>query len=188
MNVRLAVDAIRLVPIKHDTGTTGPDPEYIYDDSPDLMDNVDPYAWWKPPEDLDSLGSGSDGFHFTVAIGNDGDDKLDNWAKWEFASVDGRYEVQAWIPAEWATAHLQCLIWADENGDSTFASDEYDAGQWLDQQTNNGGWQSLGVHNLRGRVRIEVRDTRTRDDYRDVGTVNARLAVDAIRLRKVRRS
>ena len=85
-----------------------------------------------------------------------------------------------------ATAHVQYLIWADENGDSTFASDEYVAGPWLDQQTHNGGWQSLGVHNLRGRVRIEVRDTRTRDDYRDIGLVNASLAVDAIRLRKVR--
>ena len=188
VNARLAVDAIRLVPIGHDTGATEPEPEYIYDDSPDLMDNVDPYTWWKPPEDIDSLGYGNDGFHFTVAIGNDGDDKLDDWAKWEFDSVDGRYEIQAWIPAAWATAHAQYLIWADENGDSTFASDEHVAGPWLDQQTNNGGWQSLGVHNLHGRVRIEVRDTRTRDDYRDVSTVNARLAVDAIRLRKVPRS
>ena len=82
---------------------------------------------------------------------------------------------------------MKYLIWADENGDSTFVSDEYVAGPWLDQQTNNGGWQSLGVHNLRGRVRIEVRDTRTRDDYRDIGLVNANLAVDAIRLRKVHR-
>ena len=97
-----------------------------------------------------------------------------------FNTCDGIYEVQAWIPAEWVTAHVQYLIWADENGDSTFASDEYVDGPWLDQQTDNGGWQSLGVHNLQGRVRIEVRDTRTRDDHRYVGTVNARLAVDAL--------
>ena len=86
-----------------------------------------------------------------------------------------------------ARVHVQYLIWADENGDSTFASDEYVAGPWLDQQTNNGGWQSLGVHTLQGRVRIEVRDTRTRDDYRYVGLANASLAVDAIRLRNVHR-
>ncbi len=60
---------------------------------------------------------------------------------------------------------MQYLIWVDENGDSTFARDEYVAGPWLNQQTNNGGWQSLGVHTLRGRVRIEVRDTRARDDW-----------------------
>ena len=188
VNARLAVDAIRLVPTDDATRTIDPDPEYIYDHSPDLRDNIDPYTWWKPPEDVDSLGYGSDGFHFTLAIGNDDDGKLDDWAIWEVSSADGRYEVQAWIPAEWATAHVQYVIWADENGDSIFASDEYVDGPWLDQQTDNGGWQSLGVYNLQGRVRIEVRDTRTRDDYRDVGTVNARLAVDAIRLRKVPRS
>ena len=100
--------------------------------------------------------------------------------------MDGRYEVQVWVPAQWARVHVQYLIWADENGDSTFASDAYVSGPWLDQQTNNGGWQFLGMHTLRGRVRIEVHDTRARDDYRDAGLVNARLAVDAIRLRKVR--
>ena len=153
----------------------------IVNDDPVLRDQVDPYTWWKPPANIDRLGYGSNGFHFTVAIGNDGDDQLDDLAIWEFDSVDGRYEVQAWIPAEWATAHVQYLIWADENGDSTFAN-EYVAGPWLDQQTNNGGWQSLGVHTLHGRVRIELRDTRARDDYRDVGTENARIAADAIRL------
>ena len=153
----------------------------IVNDDPVLRDKVDPYTWWKPPANIDRLGYGSNGFHFTVAIGNDGDDQLDDLAIWEFDSVDGRYEVQAWIPAEWATAHVQYLIWADENGDSTFAN-EYVAGPWLDQQTNNGGWQSLGVHTLHGRVRIELRDTRARDDYRDVGTENARIAADAIRL------
>ena len=156
-------------------------------EDPDLRDNIDPYTWWKPPADIDSLGYGSDGFHFTLAIGNDDDGKLDDWAIWEFNPLDGSYEVQAWIPTEWATAHVQYLIWADENGDSRFDSDEYVAGPWLDQQTVS-GWQSLGVYDLKGSVRIEVRDVRTRDDYRDVGTVSARLAVDAIRLRRVPRS
>ena len=153
----------------------------IVNDDPVLRDQVDPYSWWKPPANIDRLGYGSNGFHFTVAIGNDGDDQLDDFAIWEFDSVDGRYEVQAWIPAKWATAHVQYLIWADENGDSTFANEEYVAGPWLDQQHVT-GWQSLGVHTLHGRVRIELRDTRARDDYRDVGTENARIAADAIRL------
>ena len=52
---------------------------------------------------------------------------------------------------------------------------------WLDQQTNNRGSQSLGTHSLRGRVRIEVRDTRARDNHRHVDLVNASLPVDAIR-------
>ena len=108
------------------------------------------------------------------------------WTRVEFDSADGRYEVQAWTPAQRATAHAQYLARADENGDPTFASDEYVTGPWLVQQTNNGGWQSLGVHTLRGRVRIEVRHTRARDDWRDVGLANASIAVDAIPLRNVR--
>ncbi len=108
-------------------------------------------------------------------------------ARVEFDSVDRRYEVQSWIPAQWAPAHVQYLLWSDENGDSIFDSDEFVARPWVDQQTNNRGSQSLGAHDLRGRVRIEVRDTRARGDHRDVGLVNASLAVDAIRLRKVHR-
>ncbi len=68
--------------------------------------------------------------------------------------------------------------------DGRFDNSEYVDGPWLDQQPVS-GWQSLGIHDLNGRVRIEVRDTRTRDDYRDVGNENARLAVDAIRLRSI---
>ena len=100
--------------------------------------------------------------------------------------LHGRYDVQAGVPAQWARSHVRCLIWADENGDSTFTSDEYVTGPWLDQQTNNGGWQSLGVHTLQGRVRIGVRVRRARDDYRDIGLANASLAIDVFRLRKVR--
>ena len=107
--------------------------------------------------------------------------QLDNWARWDFDSVSDRYEIQAWIPAKWATAHVQYLIWADSNGDGTFSVDEYVDGPWLDQQTTS-GWQTLGEYDLNGRVRIEVSDVRTRDDWNDVGAVYARLAVDAIRL------
>ena len=152
----------------------------IVNDDPQLTDNVGTYNWYEPPANVNSTGYGANGFRFTTAIGNS--DTVDSWARWDFASVDGPYEVQAWIPSQWATAHVQYNIWADENGDSTFASDEYVAGPWLDQQTNNGGWQSLGVYTLGGRVRIEVSDIWARDDYRDVGTENARIAADAIRL------
>ena len=164
-------------------GRWGYQNEYIYED-PTLEDEQAPYTWWKPPAHIDRHGYGGNGFHFTLAIGNDGDDQLDNWAHWDFESVDGRYEVQAWIPADWATAHPQYLIWADKNGDSVYSNDEYVAGPWLNQQVVS-GWQSLGEYDLSGRVRIEVRDTRSRDDTRVVGAVNARLAVDAIRLRSV---
>ena len=157
----------------------------IVNDDPDLMEEIKDSSWRKQIPEIDKLGYGSNGFYYTIAMGNDGDDQVDDWAKWEFDSVDGTYEVQAWIPAQWATAHVQYLIWADENGDSTFARDEYVAGPWLNQQTNNGGWQSLGDHTLRGRVRIEVWDTRARDDWRDVDLENASIAVDAIRLLRI---
>lgn len=153
----------------------------VTNDDPRLYDEEAPYSWWEPPPEIARLGHGGD-FHFTLAIGNSDDSEMDNWAAWEFESVEGSCEVQAWIPADWATAHVQYLIWADENGDGKFTRDEYVAGPWLDQQRVS-GWQSLGTHDLRGRVRIEVRDTRTRDDHRDDGPVNTRLAVDAIRLR-----
>ena len=170
---RLAVDAIRLVP------KTTPRDE-IYNDNPLLVDNIGEDSWWRPPADIARSGYNG-GFHFTLAIGNASDNELDNWARWDFDSVSDRYEIQAWIPAEWATAHVQYLIWADSNGDGTFSVDEYVDGPWLDQQTTS-GWQTLGAYDLNGRVRIEVRDVRTRDDWNDVGAVYARLAVDAIRL------
>ena len=153
----------------------------MVDDEPRLYDEVAPYTWWKPPADIDRHGYGSNGFWFTLAIGDSGDDERDNWARWEFDSVEGRCEVQAWIPADWATAHVQYLIWVDENGDGTFSDDEYVDGPWLNQQTVS-GWQTIGEYNLNGDVRIEVHDVRARDDWNDVGPVNARLAVDAIRL------
>ena len=175
-NAIIAVDAIRLLRIDQPP----PEERPTVNDDPDLVDRTPPYSWWKQIPEIDRLGYGSNGFNYTFAIGNDPDDMFDNWAKWEFDSVDGRYEVQAWIPAQWATAHVQYLIWSGENSDY-----DYVAGPWLDQQTNNGGWQSLGMHTLQGRVRIEVRDTRTRDDHRDVGLENAIIAVDAIRLLRI---
>lgn len=157
---------------------------YIYNDDPNLEDNRGEYSWWKPPVYIDRLGYGDNGFHFTLAIGNADDSELDNWASWELDAADNRYEVQAWIPENWATAHAQYLIWSDENGDGTFSDDEYVDGPWLNQEIDS-GWQTLGEYDLNGRVRIEVRDVRARDDWNDVGAVYARLAVDAIRLREI---
>ena len=151
----------------------------IVNDDPELTDNVGTYNWYEPPADVNSTGYGANGFRFTTAIGNS--NTVDSWARWDFDAVNGRYEVQAWIPSRWATAHVQYQIWVDENGDSRFSGDERIAGPWLDQQQVS-GWQSLGAYVLRGRVRIEVHDTLARDDYRDVGTENARIAADAIRL------
>ncbi|WP_419552120.1 fibronectin type III domain-containing protein [Candidatus Poriferisodalis sp.] len=182
INARLAVDALQLIPTNGGSSTTTSRPQEVYDDNPVLTDRSGEYTWWKPPADIDRLGYGSNGFHFTLAIGNSNDDDLDDWARWEFDAVDGAYDVEVWIPSAWATAHIQYLIWSDANGDGIFSADEYVAGPWLDQASVS-GWQSLGSYDLEGRVRIEVRDTRARDDYNDVGTVNARLAVDAIRLR-----
>ena len=151
----------------------------VVNDDPVLTDNIGTYNWYEPPADVNSTGYGANGFRFTTAIGNS--NAVDSWARWDFGAVDGPYEVQAWIPSQWATAHVQYQIWVDQNGDSRFSDDERVAGPWLDQQAVS-GWQSLGAHILRGRVRIEVHDTLARDDYRDVGTENARIAADAIRL------
>ena len=151
----------------------------IVNDDPILTDNVGTYNWYEPPADVNSTGYGANGFRYTTAIGRS--NTLDSWARWDFDAVDGRYEVQAWIPSRWATAHVQYQIWVDENADSRFSDDERIAGPWLDQQTVGSGWQSLGPYLIRGRVRIEVHDILARDDYRD-GRENALIAVDAIRL------
>ena len=180
VNTRIAADALSLVPASGSPPTACSD---AVNDSPTLFDEVAPYTWFEPPASIARLGYDG-GFHFTLAIGNSSDNARDNWAAWEFNAVNGRCAVEAWIPADWATAHVQYRIWADENGDGRFTSDEYVAGPWLDQQQVR-EWQTLGTYDLRGRVRIEVRDTGTRDDYRDDGSANTRLAVDAIRLRGV---
>ena len=70
----------------------------IVNDDPDLVDRTPPYSWWKQIPEIDRLGYGSNGFNYTFAIGNDPDDMFDNWAKWEFDSVDDRYEVQGLDP------------------------------------------------------------------------------------------
>lgn len=179
VGARLAVDAIQLVPKR-----SGPAPPRadVYDDDPYLVDEEGSYSWWKPPAEVDRLGYGANGFHFTLAAGNAEDAEIDNWARWDFRAVDGRYEVEVWVPADWATAHVQYLIRSDTNGDGQFSADEYIDAPWLDQQAVS-GWQSIGTHDFYGPVRIEVWDTRARDDWNDVGAANARLAVDAIRLR-----
>ena len=156
----------------------------IINDNPVLYDNVDSYDWWKPPADIDRLGYESNGFHFTLAIGNEADSSFDSWARWDFDAVHGRYVVQAYIPANWATAHVQYLISVDQDDDGIFTSDEYVDGPWLNQELIS-GWQTLDTYDLDGAVRVEVHDSRTRDDYRDVGPVYARLAADALRLLEV---
>lgn len=157
----------------------------IYDLEPTLEDKQGDYTWFVPPREINDLGyEGS--FNFTLAIGDSSDDELDNWAYWNFGSADGRYEVQAYIPAQWATAHPQYLIWADSDGDGSF-SNNYVAGPYLNQASGS-GWRTIGEYELSGDVRIEVRDVRARDDYRTVGAANARLAVDAMRLKRVTQS
>ena len=162
--------------------STQPSENDIYNDDPFLGDNIDSYSWWHPPAHITTLGYGENGFRFTLATGND--DNVDNWARWDFDSLDGRYVFEAWIPSRWATAHVQYSIWVDKNGDSKFTVDEQVATPWLDQQSVS-GWASLGAYDLRGGVRIEIDDSRTRDDHRVDGIEYARMAADAIRLRKV---
>ncbi len=175
---RLAVDAMQLVPTDSRVG------HEVYNDEPLLVDLQGDYTWWKPPDEVDRLGYGSNGFHFTLAAARKDVDDVDNFARWDFDAVNGTYEVEAWIPASWATAHVQYLIWVDSNGDGRFDGSENLAGPYLDQQSVR-GWQSLGRFDFNGRVRIEVWDTRTEDDWTVVGEEWARLAVDAIRLRQV---
>ena len=152
----------------------------IINDDPVLYDEDGGYSWWQPPANIIILGYDND-FWFTLAASNNSE--VDNWARWDFDTYgNDNYEIYAWIPADWATAHVQYRIWADVDGDSAFESEEFVAGPWLDQQKVN-GWQSLGTYEiLSDKVRIEISDHQTRDDHRDVGAVNARLAVDAIKL------
>ena len=157
-----------------------------YDLEPSLHDKVGSYTWFTPPKEVNDLGYEGD-FNFTLAVGNSSDDQLDNWAYWSFDPAPGRYEVQAYIPPQWATAHPQYLIWADDDGDGTYSNDEYVAGPYLNQASGS-GWRTIGEYELSGDVRVEVRDVRARDDYRTVGAANARLAVDAMRLKRVTQS
>jgi len=154
----------------------GPEPPQppagaVVNDDPELYDNVGTYNWWIPPEDINGGGYGTNGFHFTLAAGNS--NTVDSWARWDFGSVDGRYEIQAHIPSSWATAHVQYRIVVDGR---------QVASQWIDQEAVSGGWMTLGAHDLRGQLRIEVRDSDARDDYRDDGPEATRIAADAIRL------
>ena len=158
---------------------TPPAEGVLVNDDPYLGDEIAPYTWWKPPADIDVLGYGDNGFHFTLAQGNS--NTLDNWAAWEFPPVTGRYEIHAWIPEDWATADAQYRIYVDANRDGNFHPNEKVDEPELDQQDVN-GWQSLGTYDIDGGVRIEVRDTETGDDWTVVRAPYARLAVDAMRL------
>lgn len=137
------------------------------------------YSWWRPDDEYADSGFGTNGFWFTLAYG--GSDTIDNFARWDFDVPLGTYDVQAYIPLHWATAEVEYLIWVDEDGDNRFSAQENRRSRWLDQAENK-GWQSLGEFALEGRVRIEVHDTRSTDDWRVNGIVDSRLAADAMRL------
>ena len=141
------------------------------------------YSWFRPPDNIASSGFGANGFWFTLAYG--GSDTIDNFARWDFDNVPlGTYDMQVYVPAEWATARIEYLIWVDENDDKKFSTQENRWTHWLNQAQVY-GWQSLGEFALEGAVRIEVHDTRSSDDWRVDGVVNSRLAVDAMRLVEV---
>ena len=143
------------------------------------------YSWWRPSSEVAHAGYSGSGFWFTLAYG--GSDTIDNFARWEFVVAAGDYDLQAFIPSRWATAEIQYLIWNDENGDGKFSEEENLDSPWVDQARVEGHdpddrWVSLGEYSLDGTVRVEVHDTRSRDDWRVDGTVNSRLAVDVMRL------
>lgn len=129
-----------------------------------------------------SSGYGADGFWFTLASGNN--DEVDNWAAWDFQVAAGTYELQAWIPEQWATAIARYDVWVDSDGDGTFESSEYRGRSELDQ-AHLSGWQTLGQYMIDGAMLVEMQDSNAGDDWEIVGTVDARLAADAMRLRRV---
>lgn len=140
------------------------------------------YSWWRPADEFADSGFGDNGFWFTLAYG--GSDTIDNFARWDFEVPRGAYDVQVYVPLHWATAEIEYLIWVDENRDNSFSAEENRWSRWLNQAENK-GWQSLGEFAFEGRVRIEVHDTRSTDDWRVDGVVNSRLAADAMRLVEV---
>lgn len=149
--------------------------DWYVNDEPELYDEKDDYSWFVPPADVNNRGYGTNGFRFTIAIGNESREDTDSWANWDMGYVNGIVEIQAWIPSAWATANAGYEIWED-----SFRVDT----AWLDQQ-NVSGWQTLGIYDLGGHLRVSVYDTVTQDDYRSVGIENARLAVDALRMRPI---
>ncbi|MYA25418.1 MAG: hypothetical protein F4091_12220 [Acidimicrobiales bacterium] len=140
------------------------------------------YSWWRPDNRYADSGFGNNGFWFTLAYG--GSDTIDNFARWDFEVPQGTYDVQVYVPLHWATAEIEYLIWVDENGDNRFSAQENRWSRWLNQAERK-EWQSLGEFTLEGRVRVEVHDTRSTDDWRVDGVVNSRLAADAMRLIEV---
>ena len=145
----------------------------VVDDEPALGDRLGGYTWFEPPAWASQSGHGRNGFRFTLAVGNSSAAEFDNWAEWDFGSVTGECQLQAWVPAHWATAHVRYDIFVDN---------KYIRSRWLDQARTAGRWGDLGTWDLNGHVKVRVYDTTTQDDYRDVGASSARLAADALRL------
>ena len=169
----LCVLAAVVVPIAASTPASAQD--WIVDDNPEFYDEKGDYSWFTPPSNVNSTGYGTNGFRFTIAIGNDPRELTDSWAQWDIGHVNGIYEIEVWIPSAWATANAGYEVWEDSSRIDT---------AWINQQ-NVSGWQPLGTYDLDGYLRISVYDAVTQDDYRTVGIANARLAVDALRMRRV---
>lgn len=169
----VCVLAAVVVPIAASTPVRAQD--WIVDDNPEFYDEMGNYSWFTPPANVNSTGYGTNGFRFTIAIGNDPREMTDSWAQWNIGYVNGIYEIEVWIPSAWATAHTGYEIWEDSSRIDT---------AWINQQ-NVSGWQPLGTYDLGGYLRVSVYDAVTQDDYRTVGIANARLAVDALRMRRV---
>ena len=169
----VCVLAAVVVPIAASTPVRAQD--WIVDDNPEFYDEMGNYSWFTPPANVNSTGYGTNGFRFTIAIGNDPREMTDSWAQWNIGYVNGIYEIEVWIPSAWATAHTGYEVWEDSSRIDT---------AWINQQ-NVSGWQPLGTYDLGGYLRVSVYDAVTQDDYRTVGIANARLAVDALRMRRV---
>jgi len=169
----VAALAAVVVPIAASTPARAQD--WIVDDNPEFYDEKGDYSWFTPPANVNSTGYGTNGFRFTIAIGNDPREATDSWAQWDIGHVNGIYEIEVWIPSAWATAHAGYEVWEDSSRIDT---------AWINQQ-NVSGWQPLGTYDLGGYLRVSVYDAVAQDDYRTVGIANARLAVDALRMRRV---
>ena len=184
MIVVAALPALLALEVQQAT-PAGAQSNYVYDETPE-RDGISGGRWWRH----DSGGlNGS--FWYTIAIGNESDESRGSFATWDFSSIHGRYEVQTYIPSERATAHPRYRIWNDRDSDGSFGgANEFLGGPWVDQAQISGRWQSLGEYDFSGNVLVQVKNTIARDDYRSfedetTGYIETRLAVDAMRLRRL---